>query len=274
MGAPAVSAPRRAAKPRAKPNPRTTAKPKARAAAAAKPRAATARPKTRTTARPRSRAATRPVARPRGAVAGAGNVVMLPVSAVSGIADSGLVTRMTRSRLWIGVLGLLLGGIVAINVLGLGLSASSSTTESRIDSLQSDNGVLRTRAAKQLSTEEIQAKAAALGLFVPAPDAIKYLRSGGDDAAEAAKRLAAGEITAGTPALQESSADDAAVDPAADAATTDPAATTTTTTDPAAAATTPAEPIIDPNTGAPAVDPATGAPIIAVDPVTGAAITG
>ncbi|MFN8150124.1 MAG: hypothetical protein U0R24_03215 [Solirubrobacterales bacterium] len=265
MGAPAVSAPRRAAKPKPKPR-----------AAAAKPRsrAATAQPKPRATARPKARAAARPAAQPRtrtgsGAVAGAGNVVMLPVSAVSGIADSGLVTRMTRSRLWIGVLGLLLGGIVAINVLGLGLSASSSTTESRIDSLQSDNGVLRMREAKRLSTEEIQQKAAALGLFVPAPDAIKYLRSGGDDAAVAAKRLAAGEITAGTPAAEDGAVADAADDVAT---TVDPAATTTT--DPAAAATTPSEPIIDPNTGQPAVDPATGAPIIAVDPVTGAAITG
>ncbi len=263
MGAPAVSAPRRAAKPKPKPR-----------AAATKPRsrAATARPKPRAAARPKARATARPAAPPRtrtgsGAVAGAGNVVMLPVSAVSGIADSGLVTRMTRSRLWIGVLGLLLGGIVAINVLGLGLSASSSTTESRIDSLQSDNGVLRMREAKRLSTEEIQRKAAALGLFVPAPDAIKYLRSGGDDAAVAAKRLAAGEITAGTPAADPDAADDAAT-------TADPAATTTATTDPAAAATAPSEPIIDPNTGQPAVDPATGAPIIAVDPATGAAITG
>ncbi len=270
MGAPAVSAPRRAAKPRAKPNPRTTAKPKARAAAAAAAR----RNRQAEDAHHRPpqvprRQARRPAA---GAVA-EGNVVMLPVSAVSGIADSGLVTRMTRSRLWIGVLGLLLGGIVAINVLGLGLSASSSTTESRIDSLQSDNGVLRTRAAKQLSTEEIQArKAAALAVFVAAPDAIKYLRSGGDDAAEAAKRLAAGEITISTPALQ-GSADDAAVDPAADAATTDPAATTT----PRRRIRQPPRP--PPNrsstrTPAPAVDPATGAPIIAVDPVTGAAITG
>lgn len=287
MGAPAISpAPRRAparkprraaaTKPRprtaAKPRARTAAKPRAQAAAKQRPRAAAkTRPAPRrrpakpraTAAAPRSRA--RVATGSRVSVAGAGNVVMLPVAAVGGLADSGLISRLTRGRAWIVVLGLLLGGIVAINVWGLGMSASSSSTEARIDALQSDNGVLRARNAKSLSTEEIQRRAAELGLAIPAPDAIHYLDSNGSDAAKAAKRLAAGEIVAGDPAVQGSAADDAATDPAT---TTDPAAATTT--DPAVA--TPADPIIDPNTGLPAVDPATGAPITAVDPVTGEGI--
>ncbi len=297
MGAPAIStAPRRArtttkprraatAKPRpraaAKPRPRTTAKPRPRAAAGPRP-AATAKPRSGAAAKARpapSRRAVKPRAasagRSRGraasgsrvAVAGAGNVVMLPVAAVGGIADSGLIERLTRGRSWIVLLGLLLGGIVAINVWGLGMSASSSSTEARIDSLQSDNGVLRARNAKLLSTEEIQQRAAALGLAIPAPDAIHYLDSNDGDAAKAAKRLAAGEIVVGDPAVQGGATDaDGTVDPAA--------ATTTGTTMPTdpATVTPPADPIIDPNTGLPAVDPATGAPITAVDPVTGEGI--
>ena len=46
--------------------------------------------------------------------------------AVGGLADSGLVVRLTRSRLWIGLLGCLLIGIVALNVIALSFSASSS----------------------------------------------------------------------------------------------------------------------------------------------------
>jgi len=290
MGAPAVSpAPRRAraatkprrATPRPAPRPkaRSTAKPKSRAAGAA------AKPKPRSAAKSRTNAAasrrksasaaprrTQPVSRPRGAVANAGGVVMFPVAAVSGIADSGLIERMTRGRLWIGLLAVLLGGIVALNVWGLGMSAATSSTEARIDALQQDNGVLGARTAEMLSTEEIQKQAAALGLSIPAPDAIHYLDSNDSDAAKAAKRLASGEIVVGDPAVQGEGADDALPDPAVTTTTTDPAtAPTTTTTDPTVTATT-ADPIIDPNTGLPAVDPATGAPITAVDPVTGAAI--
>lgn len=283
MGAPAVSsAPRRA---RAATKPRPAARPKARPAPKPKARsAATTKPKARSATKPRTSGATtrrksasaaprraRPVSRPRGAVANAGGVVMFPMTAVGGIADSGLIERITRGRLWIGLLAVLLGGIVAINVWGLGMSATTSSTEARIDALQQDNGVLGARAAETLSTEEIQKQAAALGLAIPAPDAIHYLDANDSDAAKAAKRLAAGEIVVGDPAVQGEGADDVLADPAATTTTTDPA---TTTTDPAAATTTTVttDPIIDPNTGLPAVDPATGAPITAIDPVTGAAI--
>jgi len=196
---------------------------------------------------------------------------MFPVAAVSGIADSGVISRITRGRLWIGILAVLLGGIVALNVWGLGMSATSSSTEARIDALQQDNGVLRANSAEALSTDEIQRQAAALGLAIPAPDAIHYLDASGSDAAKAAKRLAAGEIVVGDPAVQGEGTEGTLTDPAAAATTTtDPAATVT---DPAAVTTTTTtDPIIDPNTGLPAVDPATGALITAVDPVTGAAI--
>lgn len=297
MGAPAIATTPRRTRPQPKPRPaakprmrtaakqraratqrsaRPVAKPRPRKAAAAakrrKPEASVQRRRPAATARSRKPAGSvRTTSRPRAAVAGAGGVVMFPVAAVGGIADSSLIERLTRGRSWIVLLGVLLGGIVAINVFGLGLSASSSTTEARIDALQSDNGVLRARNAKLLSTEEIQRKAAELGLAIPAPDAIHYLDSAGSDAAKAAKRLASGEIVAGDPVVEGSETDDALADSVAPPATTDPS--TVPTTDPAATtpATTPTQPI-DPNTGLPAVDPATGAPVT-VDPVTGATIS-
>jgi hypothetical protein len=171
---------------------------------------------------------------------------MLPVNAVGGIADSGFVIGMARSRVWIGVLGVLLGGIVAINVVGLSLSASGSQTSAKIDELIRDNSVQRSRLAHRLSNGRISKQASALGLAVPAPDAVHYLKSGDADAKRAAERLADGSITNAPPVATPS---EAATDPS----TIAPATTTTT-----AVPSTPVTPV------APAVDPATG--VVTTDP--------
>lgn len=207
-------------------------------------------------------------------VAGSGSVAMLPVTAVGrtagavgGLADCGLVVAMTRSRVWIVVLGILLGGIVALNVWGLSLSAASSDTAVKIGSLQRENSVLRGRIAKRLSNDRIEREAARLGLAVPAPDDVTYLKSRSGDAARAAERLAAGEISSSAPAAAPE-----ATDPPIDPATGLPVEAT----DPAVPPTTAAEPVappIDPSTGLP-VDPATGLPAdpaaaVPVDPAAG-----
>jgi hypothetical protein len=160
--------------------------------------------------------------------------------AIGGLADSGLVVRLTRGRLWIGALGTLLVGIVALNVVALSLNSSSSKVAQQTDGLKRANSALRARIAGEQSNEQVQAAADKLGLFYPPPNAVSQLRPDQGDAAEAARRLTQGEITAGTE--------------------TAPVATTTTTTDPTTAA-------IDPATGLPitdeaatAIDPATGLP--------------
>jgi hypothetical protein len=114
--------------------------------------------------------------------------------AVGGLADSGLVVRLTRSRLWIGLLGGLLVGIVALNVMALSFSASSSNAARQADELERQNSALRGEIAARLSNEEIQAAATKLGLVVPEPGAVRYLRPSPGDAAEAARRLRAGEL--------------------------------------------------------------------------------
>jgi len=190
--------------------------------------------KARTAARPRSRA----------------------LSPVNALADSGMVMGMTRDRTWIVVLGFLLGGIVALNVWGLGMSASSSATAAKIDQLQRDNSVLGGRIANRLSNETIATAATELGLAVPAADAVTYLNGSGSDVERAAERLANGKISLAPPVapVTEEIADPAAVtvtDPAAvvPVAPAEPVATevlpvepvvpaatapVTTTTDPAA----------------------------------------
>jgi len=118
--------------------------------------------------------------------------------AVGGIADSGLVVRLTRSRLWIGLLGGLLIGIVALNVMALSFSASSSDAARQADELKRLNSALRGDIATRLSSPEIQAAAAKLGLFNPEAGSIRYVRPSPGDAAEAARRLRNGELGAST----------------------------------------------------------------------------
>jgi hypothetical protein len=157
--------------------------------------------------------------------------------AVGGIADSGLVVRLTRGRLWIGLLGCLLVGIVALNVWALSLNASSSKIAAQTDGLKRANSALRARLAGELSNEEVLGVASKLGLIYPEPNTIHTLKPGANVAALAAKRLANGELTVGSvtpvPVVPTDVAPDTAVAPVEEtAAVTDPAVTT----DPAAAA--------------------------------------
>jgi hypothetical protein len=118
--------------------------------------------------------------------------------AVSGLAESGLVRRLTRGRLWIGALTTLLVGIVALNVLALSFNASASKTGKQADALKREISILRGQLAEAgASDQRIQAEATSLGMIVPEPGSISYLRPKPSDAATAAKRLATGELTAG-----------------------------------------------------------------------------
>jgi hypothetical protein len=119
--------------------------------------------------------------------------------AVSGLAESGVVHRLTRGRLWIGALTALLVGIVALNVLALSFNASASRTGKQADALKREISIIRGQLAQAgASDERIQAEAANLGMIVPEPGTISYLRPKPGDAATAAKRLATGQLTAGS----------------------------------------------------------------------------
>jgi hypothetical protein len=115
--------------------------------------------------------------------------------AVGGIADSGLVVRLTRGRLWIGLLAGLLIGIVALNVVALGLNASSSKLGQQADGLRRANSALHAKLAGELTTEKVQNAALAIGLVAPEPGMVRYARSKESDAARAAERLNSGELT-------------------------------------------------------------------------------
>jgi hypothetical protein len=111
--------------------------------------------------------------------------------AVGQLPDSGLVVRMTRGRAWIAVLGVLLAGIVTLNVITLSFAASSGKIDAAITALDQENSILRGRDARLYGTGAMRNAAGSLGLAMPSSDEIHFTDTGPDDVATAAQRLAA-----------------------------------------------------------------------------------
>jgi Tfp pilus assembly protein PilN len=109
--------------------------------------------------------------------------------AVRDLSDSSLIVRLTRGRSWIAVLGVLLTGIVAVNVVILSLNAGAGVAGERIDALERQNSSLRAELAEKLSAGRVEADAAALGMYVPDAKDVTYLRADKDDVADAASAL-------------------------------------------------------------------------------------
>jgi uncharacterized membrane protein YgcG len=115
---------------------------------------------------------------------------MRSAGAVRDFSDSGLIVRLTRGRGWIAVLCVLLGGIVALNVLSLSLTAGSGQTSLRIDELKTEVSSLQAQIEEKLSAVKVEAEAARLGLANPDPKAITFLRASDADARRVAHLLA------------------------------------------------------------------------------------
>ncbi|HEX5758496.1 MAG TPA: hypothetical protein VF121_04840 [Thermoanaerobaculia bacterium] len=156
-------------------------------------RPAPARPATRSAPRSRPAPARRAPQRkqPTGVQPKLALAVGRTAVAVGQLPDSGLVVRLTRGRAWIGVLGVLLVGIVALNVLTLSFATSSGAIAQDITALSKENSVLGSRVAQRYSTERIRYEAGAAGMFMPNVEDPVLIEAGRDDLATAAARLAA-----------------------------------------------------------------------------------
>jgi len=124
----------------------------------------------------------------------AGQLIPIAVgtaSAVRRLPDSSLMVRMTRGRAWIAVLGMLLAGIVAMNVITLSIAATAGTVEQNIAALDRENSMLRARDAQRSGAERIRSDAAAIGLTVASSDEIQAVEASPRDLETAAQRLAA-----------------------------------------------------------------------------------
>jgi hypothetical protein len=164
---------RKPAKPARKPARSRAVPAPAKAPARRKPQRAA--PKRRTT-----------VAQPKLAVA-----AVRTAEAVRQLPDSGLVVRMTRGRAWIGVLGILLVGIVALNVATLSFAASAGQIDEQITALEKENSMLEAREAQHFSTARIRNEGASLGLAMPNTEEPRVIELSPDDVVTAAARLAA-----------------------------------------------------------------------------------
>jgi hypothetical protein len=205
----AVAAPARKTAPA--PPPSRTAPPRRKAAAApaapARKKAPARAPRTRPKPKGRAVAAPAPARKaparsPRRAVpktkrsVGSVGGQLIPLAgrtavAVGQLPDSGLVVRMTRGRAWIGVLGVLLAGIVALNVVTLSFAASSGKIDEQLTALEEENPVLSGREAHAFGIGPVRQAAGELGLAMPASESIHFTDSGPGDVAAAAQRLAA-----------------------------------------------------------------------------------
>jgi cell division protein FtsL len=152
----------------------------------------------------------------------------------------------------------LLAGIVFFNVDLLQMNRDIARDADRISTLKRENARLLLEEARLASSERIQESAAQLGLVLPAPGEVRYLKARPTlDAGKAVKTITAPNLSYVAP---EPVAPEPVV-PSADPAVTDPAATAPATTDPATA---------DPATADPAAtapaDPATSAPTTTTAP--------
>ncbi len=120
------------------------------------------------TAPSRVRTAGRATGRPLGARA---------LAAVGSLPDHPLLDRLIRGRAWIPLLGVLLAGIVTMQVEVLKLGTGIGRSIERSAELQTRNDQLRMSVAALDADQRIERIAAASGMIMPAPDAVGFLSS-------------------------------------------------------------------------------------------------
>jgi hypothetical protein len=104
--------------------------------------------------------------------------------------ETRVVDGLLRGRAWIWVIGLLLGGIVAMQVSLLKLNAGISRAVTTAGTLERQNADIETDIAKLSSGERVRAAAAREGMVMPQAGAVDYLSARGDrDATLAARRM-------------------------------------------------------------------------------------
>jgi cell division protein FtsL len=214
-------------------------------------RAAARRASVRTGPRGRGAAA----ARISAAVAVPIRVLSAPFARTLRARTAKVLDALLSGRGWIALIGVLLTGIVFFNVDLLQMNRDIARNAERASALKRQNARLRLEVARLGSSERIQEAAAGLGLVLPAPGEVRYLKARPAlDARRAAKRITEPDATLVSPApvvtSPGSTLPSATTTPLAPPVTTTPPATTTppSTTTPPAATTPPTGAAIPPAT--------------------------
>jgi cell division protein FtsL len=107
-----------------------------------------------------------------------------------------MLDAVLNGRIWIGLVGVLLAGIVFFNVDLLRMNREITQMADQAAQLKRENARLRQDVAGLANSERIQQAAAELGLVLPAPDEVRYLKSNPTvDARTASKRIIAPDAT-------------------------------------------------------------------------------
>jgi hypothetical protein len=184
-----------------------------------------------------------PVAAPAGAVRRGSTGVFERIRALP---ETRLIDGLLRGRAWIWVIGILLGGIVAMQVSLLKLNAGISRAVTTASTLERQNADFEAQIARLASGERVRDAAQAGGMVAPAPGTVEFLHSRPDrDGRLAARRMEPPSDTAAA-IMANGGFEPGALAPS----TTEIAVTTTSPVVPAAATTTttapapPPEPVI------------------------------
>lgn len=110
---------------------------------------------------------------------------------IARLPDYKLVDRLLRSRACIWLIGILLGGIVAMQVSLLKLNTGISNAYRTQETLEHKNQLYKVQIAELSSTERIRTQAIDMGLVDPAAGNNRFLNSRGaeNDAKRAARRI-------------------------------------------------------------------------------------
>jgi cell division protein FtsL len=134
--------------------------------------------------------------------AGSGPLLQLLIAQVRSLPERSVLDKVIRGRVWIPLLGILLVGIVAMQVEVLKLNAGIGGSMARSAALESQNQSLRAEVAQLSSDSRIESLAAGMGMVVPTAAATKFLGPGsGRDLTRVLAGVHAPDATSFTAAL-------------------------------------------------------------------------
>ena len=105
------------------------------------------------------------------------------------IPDHRLVDRLLRSRLWIWVIGIMLGGIVFMQVSLLRMNTGISRAVAAQTTFEQQNAMLRAEIAEKSSGDRIREGAVKAGMIDPPAGNMRFLTSRASDVGRAVKRV-------------------------------------------------------------------------------------
>ncbi len=126
---------------------------------------------------------------------------------LAALPDRPVVDRAVRGRAWIAVLGVLLMGLVALQVGMLKLNAGIGNAVVRTSALERDNSRLQLMVDRMSASDRIRGKAAKLGMVMPDVRRIRNVSAGGPASARGVAASLAGGAFAPRPAQANGTTD-------------------------------------------------------------------